>query len=575
MLKRYKILLFVIMFASFSIASSQALALELNYPTLTFGGSQFNITNATSIIHYAKYVFIFGIVIAGIVAVISIAVEGAKILLYSAGGNPDAIGEARKNIFSILLGIVLLFFAFILLNTINPELVTLRDTGFEVKPKGMYYYFIFEDKGYSLGAPKEDPDALDEVGVEGGAQEAVEQDLASYWELYRAAKLTERAKLYLYYRCEMPNKNALVWLYNKKNFEIDSDKNFIANDAPLPRQNTYSGASAGAANVQMIKLDCGDAVGGRENRVILYDPAADADASKRVLSFKWDYEQPGVYFYLTKNCTGLSTTVKVETLNGLLQTDNEWALEVPLEKRKIQSVRITNGSNPRDSYGVYLTKGQADEEACIDEPIINADRPADSDVPNNVTGADKRKQFLAVLVKTNCYAIPETNNKAYDPEGAYIFHYRKDNNLPGRSTAIRLRDNYKYADLTVQRLRTFNAPAAPATQLYWKYNDNPDKLLKSKDEAQNPIQLGIDYRTETNPPACNRGDKSNCLKYLQFYFRNSYMVFLRAKGIDSGESKICRPFSSDRFIPYTHLLDDMNRYIDRMDVIPIYQQGIF
>jgi len=72
---------------------------------------------------YFVYYFQLAIWIAGILAVVMLAVAGIEFIM--AFSNPEKMGEAKKRATSAILGLVLVFASYILINTINPKLTDL------------------------------------------------------------------------------------------------------------------------------------------------------------------------------------------------------------------------------------------------------------------------------------------------------------------------------------------------------------------------------------------------------------------------------------------------------------------
>jgi len=69
-----------------------------------------------------KYIYLFAIGISGAVALLSILIGAIKYI--SAAGNPSKMGDAKDQIFSAIIGVVLLLSSYLILSTINPDLVT-------------------------------------------------------------------------------------------------------------------------------------------------------------------------------------------------------------------------------------------------------------------------------------------------------------------------------------------------------------------------------------------------------------------------------------------------------------------
>ena len=67
---------------------------------------------------YFQWVFVFGISIAGILAVLMIVVGGIEYL--TAYGNPSKVESAKDRITQAILGLLLAITGWLILNTINP-----------------------------------------------------------------------------------------------------------------------------------------------------------------------------------------------------------------------------------------------------------------------------------------------------------------------------------------------------------------------------------------------------------------------------------------------------------------------
>ena len=109
--------------------SQGAAELTLRYspPCLLEGAEGFGSCNDTTNVFasYIKRIYQFGLGIAGVLAV-GMIVAGAIRRVVSAG-NPSGITESNSMITSALWGLALLFGSYLILRTINPVLVSLRD----------------------------------------------------------------------------------------------------------------------------------------------------------------------------------------------------------------------------------------------------------------------------------------------------------------------------------------------------------------------------------------------------------------------------------------------------------------
>ena len=122
MFKPYKNSLFLTIFLSLLLAGGFAYALEITYPNIPFYPDINNCTGNDCMAKFISYWFGFGIMLAGVIALISLIV--ASVQLIASAGNPGVQGDARDRIRGALLGMVLLVSSFIIMRTINPTLVT-------------------------------------------------------------------------------------------------------------------------------------------------------------------------------------------------------------------------------------------------------------------------------------------------------------------------------------------------------------------------------------------------------------------------------------------------------------------
>jgi len=91
---------------------------------------------------YINYLFVFGLGIIGVIALAVMMFGGIQYIL--AAGNVGKTTEAKEWIYAALTGLGLLLVSYLLLNTINPDLVKLKNPSFV--PVGL--------QGQGLGAPE-------------------------------------------------------------------------------------------------------------------------------------------------------------------------------------------------------------------------------------------------------------------------------------------------------------------------------------------------------------------------------------------------------------------------------------
>ena len=76
--------------------------------------------------HYLKWIFDFALIATGFLAVLMIVIGGVRYMI--GGANESERSEGKKYISSALWGLLLAFGAWLIINTINPELVNLSFT---------------------------------------------------------------------------------------------------------------------------------------------------------------------------------------------------------------------------------------------------------------------------------------------------------------------------------------------------------------------------------------------------------------------------------------------------------------
>ena len=398
-------------FASLAITvlalfSQTALALEVNYPNINLLGNQYRITSGSDIAQYAQYLFVFLIALAGILAVISLVIGGIRIL--AAAGNPGKIGEAKDQIFGSILGVILLMTSFIILRTINADLVSPINRA-NARDEGTVWYRAF-------------------VGDDPAYEGEVYEDGYIYTPAPTAEANTKnipRPYNELYYYCANPAnvKPLLVSVYNQMNFIIDRALN-------------------GSSQVDTKLLLCGEGIQIKPN----------------ILSFQTDFYRPGVYFYLSEGCKGISTFAYTTNTN-IPPFDSRAA-----EDQRVKSIKVVTGTVPGTIYGAVLTRTADYGGACT--------KPISPRVPNSF----------------NCYNIktdPTINLPGVDPfypESLQIIDY--DLNLANREgDSVMLRSKDWVATLHQsgpgiqigQELFLQNYPTAdgviyatPDTFVYWK-----------------------------------------------------------------------------------------------------------
>jgi hypothetical protein len=115
------IILLFFLFINFTFAAERKL--ELQYPQIPGARTPTFITK-NLLPDYVKYIFNLSIGISGLIAFGVLIFAGLRYL--TSAGNPAVMADAQDQIFSAFLGLIILLCAWIILTTINPQLVTLE-----------------------------------------------------------------------------------------------------------------------------------------------------------------------------------------------------------------------------------------------------------------------------------------------------------------------------------------------------------------------------------------------------------------------------------------------------------------
>lgn len=120
-MKMSKKILIILIFASVLMGSFcfAQRKLEIIYPTAP--GAETPTTVKTALPEYLKYVFTFAIMIAGLLA-FGALIYGGFLYLTSAG-DPSKMKDGQDQIIAGFLGLIIVLSSFLILNTINPQLV--------------------------------------------------------------------------------------------------------------------------------------------------------------------------------------------------------------------------------------------------------------------------------------------------------------------------------------------------------------------------------------------------------------------------------------------------------------------
>ena len=97
---------------------SQEKPLEIEYPEIKDVKPE---TVDIGIVEYVKYIFNFAIIIVGLIAFVILIIGGISYI--SSAGNPEKLTRAKQRIKSGFLGVLILLASYLVLYTINPQLI--------------------------------------------------------------------------------------------------------------------------------------------------------------------------------------------------------------------------------------------------------------------------------------------------------------------------------------------------------------------------------------------------------------------------------------------------------------------
>lgn len=98
---------------------------------------------------YIQYVYTFAIVCGGIIALIALILGGFKYL--SSAGNPATMSDAKDQIFSGIIGLVVILGTYIFLNELNPRITELRVPSVMGARRGIIAYNVADCAGLGVG----------------------------------------------------------------------------------------------------------------------------------------------------------------------------------------------------------------------------------------------------------------------------------------------------------------------------------------------------------------------------------------------------------------------------------------
>jgi hypothetical protein len=121
MKKIFFLIVIVSVFLSLPILARE---LEIDYPTIPGTEVSLQTVEGTSLPDYVKYIFNFAIGIVALLAFGVLLLGGFRYI--TSAGNPAATSDARGQMLAGVLGMIILLSSYIILTTINPQLVVIE-----------------------------------------------------------------------------------------------------------------------------------------------------------------------------------------------------------------------------------------------------------------------------------------------------------------------------------------------------------------------------------------------------------------------------------------------------------------
>ncbi|MCD6114751.1 hypothetical protein J7J74_00460 [bacterium] len=114
-------------------------SLEVSYPTLVPGVAPPRSVQ-TYLPNYIRYLYTGAIALGGLIAFSSLLLGGGKYL--TSAGNPAQMKDARDQILSAFLGLILILGSYLLVNLVNPEITELRLPSISPHKEGIIIYNV-------------------------------------------------------------------------------------------------------------------------------------------------------------------------------------------------------------------------------------------------------------------------------------------------------------------------------------------------------------------------------------------------------------------------------------------------
>lgn len=194
-------------------ACQAVFAAEIKYPEI-FGQK---ITAQTTTAGFAIYFFSLAVALGAVLVFVVIVLAGLDFVM--AGGEPAKISSAKKKIMGAFIGLILLYSSYLILKTINPDLLNPKDTGLSC------------DNLLKNEATKNMPICIDRVKtIEGEEIKKSEMTLESSKNL----SLADGEKIVIRKYDNVKE----IWTFVEENYQGQATKLYDNKDASFPKEIT-------------------------------------------------------------------------------------------------------------------------------------------------------------------------------------------------------------------------------------------------------------------------------------------------------------------------------------------------
>ena len=554
-----------VVLASFT---GSALALEGSYPVVNVpGGGNINLANSNyqNFPGFIAYIFYFAIAIAGILGVIIIAIAGFEYMV--SAGNAGLMSDAKDRAKSALIGIALLFLSFIIIQTINPDLINLRTAPGEGNPLPQDPLIAAQPPAAPAGGGglPSAPSGTNFAGI----PYALAQDDG----FYDCANFNDTDACYLFDGKEYTIADPQVPNLSDKGI-IDRSNAWFLNNSPDPiTLHVYYRTGFGedpSIPSQTIEL-------ASKGVISLTD----------VQSLQWKKRPPGIYFYTEQGCPENSNSM----YDGITNTQT-----IPTDFQDAKSVKIINDAKQGLWFGFILDATDGGRSTCS-APMIN---PEDHSICLSVPGGFIPK-YIGVFNWDKGYTDIRNEQKRNNQSGVSLYGMPVPAEEPTDGSVERLQNYYNIAaDRVINQY--YYVPSGNKGEGYYhqKYYNISTKEIIDQIEANRRTQnWKAYYECPTDPgfllkdgtcfgaggsggsggggdvcepddpagdgnTACLTGNGIDCVQSIQS--RGNYLYVLYEEN-EKGQNRTCSMFIDD-ILDLQQLLPN-GKSLFRMDIIPV------